>query len=347
MGNNVKLKYIEIDASTYNLKQANTHLENARKALRESTDLGSSIMQAFWKFGNKEAIFGALKSVQNNINYEKEENINLINALNNVESIYEQKVKSVSNNFLFDLMLFSSAAVVAPYLIPAIVPLVGLVLFGGKTTCTFKKKNVPSDIIKKGSALSVAVGGSLISGPVVTTINSAAITSSNSVQAISDIVNDLDIKAGMCLDNIWQSWGPVSKNGFTNYNGKGNCTWYADNRYNQMNPNNPLVFSTTSGRNAKNWINTIDKSKFNVLPSSGTSNVTTNSIAVSQNGTYGHVAYIEQVKDGKVYFTEDGESYTRPHTWNKDSNGNWTGPTVQCMDVNIFKSKFQNVISAK
>jgi hypothetical protein len=48
-----------------------------------------------------------------------------------------------------------------------------------------------------------------------------------------------------------------------------------------------------------------------------------------------------------VYYTEDGESYTRPHTWQKDSNGNWIGPTVQSCTLEQFKLKFGNIITSK
>ena len=148
------------------------------------------------------------------------------------------------------------------------------------------------------------------------------------------------------VDDGWRNYGDKSINGFTNYNKKGNCTWYADNRWAQKNPGNPLVFNGGGG-NAKNWINSIDKNKFNVSSTSDSNNIVPNSIAVSQSGDYGHVAYVEDVRDGYVYYTEDGEAYTRPHTWSKDENGNWIGPRMQCCTVEEFKRKFANVITSK
>lgn len=156
---------------------------------------------------------------------------------------------------------------------------------------------------------------------------------------------EVSIREGQCLSDIWQNWSDHSPNGYTNINGKGNCTWYADNRWSQMNPDYPLAF--TGRGNAKTWGNNIDKNKFNVLSTSDTNNIQGNAIAVSQSGTYGHVAYIERVRDGMVYYTEDGEKQTRPNTWLKDANGNWVGPTVQCCTLEEFKRKFGNIITRK
>ena len=156
---------------------------------------------------------------------------------------------------------------------------------------------------------------------------------------------DVSIRKDQILSDIWREWGDYSPNRFTNINGKGNCTWYADWRYQQMNPDHPLKFNWTG--NAKMWDDGIDRNYFDVKSAYDSNNIESNTIAVSEKGQYGHVAYVERVRDGMVYYTEDGEAYTRPHTWAKDANGNWLGPKVQCCTVDEFKTKFSKIIKAK
>ena len=60
MANHVELKYSDIKAYISVLNKINEKLEYAHKQLHESTDLGSSAMQATWSFGSKKAIFNFL-----------------------------------------------------------------------------------------------------------------------------------------------------------------------------------------------------------------------------------------------------------------------------------------------
>lgn len=153
---------------------------------------------------------------------------------------------------------------------------------------------------------------------------------------------------GEVLTEVWRNYKTVSPNGFTNYNGKGNGTWYVDNRWNQNNPGKPLVFNRNSGRNAKEWVNCINRDSFDVLPTSNSNNIASNTIAVNRNGTWGHVAYVEDVRDGIVYYTEDGEtSRSQYGAWGKNPDGTWSGPVVRCCTVEELKSKFTDIISAK
>lgn len=171
----------------------------------------------------------------------------------------------------------------------------------------------------------------------------------NSNLNATDYPNNVDpsIREGQILSNVNPSDPKVSPNGFTNYNGKGNCTWYADNRWSEKNPDCPLSFTGGGSLNAKYWDDKIDGNKFNVLSTYNSNNIQANSIAVSNLGTYGHVAYVESVRDGKVYFTEDGEFYTRPHTWAKNPDGSWAGPIVQCCTLEEFYKKFGKIITKK
>lgn len=157
------------------------------------------------------------------------------------------------------------------------------------------------------------------------------------------------IEAGQVLDT-WIGYGIDSPNGFPNHNGKGNCTWYADYRWQQINPDYPLKFSGSGTRNAGYWDDRIDKNYFDVNSTSDYSKIVSNAIAVKDpTSKYpcGHVAYIEKVQDGMVYFTEDGETYTRPNTWAKNADGSWAGPIVQCCTLEQFKSKFGKIITRK
>ena len=186
---------------------------------------------------------------------------------------------------------------------------------------------------------------SIASGLYPTLVGTISVTSQNeSVAESSASRNATNISYGQVLNDIWQKYPTVSLNGFTNYNGKGNCTWYVDNRWNQLNPDYPLRF-TAGSKNAMYWDDRIDKYYYNV-DTANSSTVKSNTIAVSESGQYGHVAYIENVKEGMVYYTEDGEAYTRPHTWAKDENGNWIGPIVQSCSVEEFCKKFGKIISA-
>jgi len=98
------------------------------------------------------------------------------------------------------------------------------------------------------------------------------------------------------------------------------CTWYAISRYTEVNgDNNVLRFATKAG-NANNWINSINKDYFKVY-SSSTETIKGNALAISTAKDSGlglgkdaggswvaasenHVAYIEGVKDGYVYFSQ-------------------------------------------
>ena len=48
-------------------------------------------------------------------------------------------------------------------------------------------------------------------------------------------------------------------------------------------------------------VSTINKNFFNVTPTSAENSIVRNAVAVDLNGTYGHVVYIEAVRNGMVY----------------------------------------------
>lgn len=98
MGNNIELKYSDIDTIIANFNTANQYLNSAYQILGESTDWGSSVMQAFWKFGSKEAIFAGINSARKSIKNENEQNQRLVAYLKTIDGVYENAGKSESSS---------------------------------------------------------------------------------------------------------------------------------------------------------------------------------------------------------------------------------------------------------
>lgn len=145
--------------------------------------------------------------------------------------------------------------------------------------------------------------------------------------------------------DYYDDQGILRKNWGVYYNTDG-CTWYAYNRYQEMNPGIGHLFSGNGGGgNAENWVNSIDRNKFNVFDTSDTAVIKGNMIAVSNQhdsweqgirASSNHVAYVEAVKDGYVYYT-DG-SYPNPeHTFGY----------VQKVPIEVFAKDYEFVITAK
>lgn len=84
------------------------------------------------------------------------------------------------------------------------------------------------------------------------------------------------------------------KQHFQNYVGQ--CTWHAYGRAYEV-TGKQMTFSAASGLNGGTWYDKVTNCTKKADPVS-------NSVAVWNFGEYGHVAYVEQVKDGKVKFTE-------------------------------------------
>ena len=125
------------------------------------------------------------------------------------------------------------------------------------------------------------------------------------------------------------------------YVAKNGCTWYAIARYNYVNKvENQLKFSRCGG-NANEWVNTIDKTCFDVKSTSDLSVIKSNSIGVStvssvRGDTGVHVVYVEAVNDGFVYYSEG--SYSKPTS---------TYGYVKRKTVEDFAKEYENIISAK
>lgn len=112
----------------------------------------------------------------------------------------------------------------------------------------------------------------------------------------------------------------------------GGCTWYAAYRFKKV---TGIDLDFIDRCNAHDWDNYINRDLFNVNPTSIIENIVAPSVAVQEGGVYGHVVFIEAVRDGKVYFSES-------------SYGN-TGiaGTISCVSIEEFMSQFQSIISAK
>ena len=112
----------------------------------------------------------------------------------------------------------------------------------------------------------------------------------------------------------------------------GGCTWYAAYRFKKVTNINLEIIDRC---NAHDWDNCINRDLFNVNPTSDVENIVAPSVAVQEGGEYGHVVFIEAVRDGKVYFSES-------------SYGN-TGIAgrISCVSIEVFMNQFQSIITAK
>lgn len=137
------------------------------------------------------------------------------------------------------------------------------------------------------------------------------------------------------------------------YKTSNGCTWYAISRYRQVNGiENDLKFSEKGG-DANNWIYSIDKNNFQVDSTNvSTENlqdvIKTNAIAVSTENdsrkdlpydykaSAKHVAYVELVKDGYVYYTQG--SYGEAES---------TYGYVHKVTIEQFAIDYEYIISAK
>lgn len=84
---------------------------------------------------------------------------------------------------------------------------------------------------------------------------------------------------------------------------KGQCTWYAWGRFREIHKKK-IRFHGKLGLDAKLWPDLIVNCKVD-------DKLAEKSIAVSQQGNYGHLIFIEHIEDNTVYYTEsngDGNS---------------------------------------
>ena len=122
-------------------------------------------------------------------------------------------------------------------------------------------------------------------------------------------------------------------NYINNFSKSDGCTWYAYNRWREVNGEN-LPFVGLSG-NANRWADTINKDLMKVSPTSAENSIVSNAVAVDINGKYGHVVYIEAVRNGMVYYSES--SY---------SNNSIAG-RISAKPINEFKKTFEYIITHK
>ncbi len=80
------------------------------------------------------------------------------------------------------------------------------------------------------------------------------------------------------------------------FKSEGQCTWHAYGRAYEV-TGKKMTFSAVSGLDGGTWYDKCTNCQKVYEPVS-------NSVAVWQDGGYGHVAYVERVTNGKIYFTE-------------------------------------------
>ena len=107
---------------------------------------------------------------------------------------------------------------------------------------------------------------------------------------------------------------------------EGQCTWHCYGRAREV-MNKTLTFTSTGNNHAANWWNKVTNCTKSQTPRA-------NSIAVWDDGGYGHVAYVEAVSGNKIYFTEAN--------WGTDNDKNELDPddgVVDVLTVSAFKSR--------
>lgn len=93
------------------------------------------------------------------------------------------------------------------------------------------------------------------------------------------------------------------------YEKTGGCTWFAFNRFREVNGKD-LIFKGAGGGNANTWDDRIVTNNFKKISASSITNGLMNAIGVDNQGSpiggvyYGHVVYIELVHNGYVYYSE-------------------------------------------
>lgn len=116
----------------------------------------------------------------------------------------------------------------------------------------------------------------------------------------------------------------------------GGCTWYAFNRFRQINGTD-LMFKGAGGGNANQWDDRIMLDRFKKINASGLTNGMINAVGVDDQGFpvggvyYGHVVYIEAVLGDNVYFSEGWYS-------------NGFHSRLRCVSINDFANTYETVI---
>ncbi len=139
-------------------------------------------------------------------------------------------------------------------------------------------------------------------------------------------------------------YGPdgVYHSGWGLYVITGGCTWFAFNRYREINGND-LIFRGAGGGNAQDWNDRIDEGSFTKINTKeAPANDLINAIAVDDQGSpingvyYGHVVYVEAIIDGDVYITEG---------WY--SGGSFHQSGVRKLTYEDFSNTYETIIVAK
>lgn len=162
MAEHIELKYNDLDFVKSGLSMINTnYLDAAYRQLKQSTDLGSSIMQSGWKFGGKDKIFDAVRNAEKQIQRIENGNNSTIGVINQIKQVYETGTFTAAKNNttawykkVLTMLGISTAAVVLPTVtVPAIS------IWGGRkiiSSATKASKKNTAEISSAAKALPTA-----------------------------------------------------------------------------------------------------------------------------------------------------------------------------------------------
>lgn len=318
MAEHIELKYSDLDSVKAGLSVINTnYLDVAYRQLKQSTDLGSSIMQAGWKFGGKDKIFNAVRNAEKQIQRIENGNNKIISVINQIKQAYETgtfTAKKSNNAAWYKKALamagIAAAAVATPSItIPAFTVWAGRKIVSSVTKASDKKTSGLSSTAKKWSTIGTTpIRIKDIIKPTHTAPDLPTAEQPNTVQASAPVSSPEE------LQEIYNASANAVTGG--NPDGSVSCALLTKEKARQhgFNPEwwgngkevvGNIPTETDSFRATKYQG---DDCLRQMLAAEGEP-ITDVVVSFPQSpkyGTqYGHVVYIDQIVDGKVYFSDN------------------------------------------
>lgn len=138
MAEHVELTFSEVSGYIEKLSRINNnYYEVAYKSLKESTDFGSSLMQATWSFKGKKEIFEIFRKAEDKLKELKNKNESLITILNNLQSEYENSGNSEAKKQRYTNFKKILMALGIPFVITPSVFAPAVLIWGGKKIISY------------------------------------------------------------------------------------------------------------------------------------------------------------------------------------------------------------------